>query len=146
MNGFWGNNKSVLDAKGRINIPAKVRKNILPEDANTMIMIRGKGRFIRLYPYSSWTGFIASIKEKLGIGEKYRRYSRHLMRDSSEQILDKQGRLNLPTGLIDYAQLDGEVLIVGCEDWLEVWNPQNYLNYTDSNQSEIEEIEQELDL
>ena len=32
MNGYWGNYKSILDNKGRINFPAKIRKNLSEDD------------------------------------------------------------------------------------------------------------------
>lgn len=140
MSGIWGNYSSALDSKGRINIPVKVRKSLVPEDENTFMLIRGKGKFIVMRPYTLWEKYMESVKEKIGIGKNYEIFSRHLLKDGSQQVLDKQGRINLTKKLIDYAELDGEVQIHTYEDWLEIWKEENYEAYLDSTRFEAEEI------
>jgi len=145
MSGFWGSATSTLDNKGRINFPARFRKNLTAEDEETFILTRGTDPCITLYPLSAWTRTIENIKNKVGSGKEFRIVSRRLMYQASEQKIDKQGRLNLPSALIDYAQLNGEVLIVGYEDRLEVWNPDRYKQYVEATEAEYQRIADELD-
>ncbi len=63
-NGFWGSFRSTLDSKGRINFPAKIRKNLREEDSDTLILIRGSEKCIAMFPLSSWQNFIDKIKKK----------------------------------------------------------------------------------
>lgn len=143
---MWGTYTSALDNKGRINIPVKVRKNLVPEDDNTFMLIRGKGKFIVMRPFTLWEKYMGSAEEKLGNGKNYEIFSRHLLKDGSQQILDKQGRINLTKKLIDYAELDGEVQIHTYKNRLEIWKEENYEEYLNSTRSEAEEISDAHDL
>lgn len=140
MSGMWSTDTSTLDSKGRINIPVKVRKNLLPEDESTFMLLRGKGKFILMRPRTIFEKYMESVEGKLGDGRDYEVFSRHLLQDGSPQALDKQGRINLTKKLIDYAELDGEVEIHTFKDRLEIWNAKNYEEYLNSTRPEMEEI------
>ncbi|MCB0294697.1 MAG: division/cell wall cluster transcriptional repressor MraZ [Calditrichaeota bacterium] len=146
MNGFWGSFKSTLDNKGRINFPAKFRKNLREEDEDTLILIRGTEKCLGVYPRSSWQETVEEIKRKVGTGREFGVVSRRLMYQASEQTIDKQGRLNLPANLIEYAGLEGEVLVVGYEQKIEIWDRDRYRDYVESTESEYLKIAQELDI
>lgn len=141
-----GTHTSALDSKGRINIPVKVRKNLLPEDDNTYMLSRGKGKFILMRPISIWNQYMDEVKEKLGSGQKYEMISRHLSRDSSRQTLDKQGRLNLTKKLIDYAELDGEVEIHTFDNRIELWKGENFEEHMNATQPDADKIREEHDI
>lgn len=146
MSGLWGTYASALDSKGRINIPIKVRRNLVPEDDNTFMLIRGKGKFIVMRPFTLWEKYMQSVEEKLGNGKNYEIFSRHLLKDGSQQMLDKQGRINLTKKLIDYAELDGEVQIHTFRNRLEIWKEENYEEYLNSTRSDADEISDAHDL
>lgn len=141
-----GTHTSALDSKGRINIPVKVRKNLLPEDDNTYMLSRGKGKFIVMRPITLWNQYMEEVKQKVGTGQKFEIISRHLSRDSSRQMLDKQGRLNLTKKLIDYAELDGEVQIHTYENRIELWKEENYEEYLNATQEDADRILKEHDI
>jgi MraZ protein len=48
---------------------------------------------------------------------------RLLFSGAVEISLDRQGRVLIPAYLRDYASLNGEVLIVGMETFVEIWEP-----------------------
>ena len=146
MGGFWSSNSSVLDSKGRINIPVKVRKNLKPEDEKTFIIIRGKNKSLIIYPLSCWDDYIEVVTEKLGTSADFEDFSLHIMNDATEQTMDKQGRLNLPQVLIDYEELEGEVKIIGSQFWLQIWNNKNYKKHVASTKKEHDQMREEKGL
>ena len=146
MNGFWGNFKSTLDTKGRINFPARFRKNLTEADEDTLIIIRGSEKYLAVYPLTAWRQFVDKLKAKIGNDRQFGIVSRRLMFGSSEQSVDKQGRLNLTAGLIEYAQLDGEVAIVGVENKIEVWDASKYREYVEATETDFLKIAHELDI
>ncbi|RMF58504.1 MAG: division/cell wall cluster transcriptional repressor MraZ [Calditrichaeota bacterium] len=146
MNGFWGSFRSTLDAKGRINFPAKIRKNLKEEDEDTLILIRGSEKCIVAFPLTSWHNFVRKIKEKVENDRQFGIIARRLMFEASEQKIDKQGRLNLTTGLIEYAQLNGEVLIVGHEEKIEIWNPAKYQEIVEATEVDFQSFTRDLDI
>ena len=146
MNGFWGNYKSTLDSKGRINFPAKIRKNLREEDQESVILIRGKEKYISCYPLSSWHEKIEKIKSIVENDHEFGVVSRRLMFQASEQKIDKQGRLNISADLIKYAELNGEVMIVGHEKKIELWNPAKYTESVSGTELDYMKITQDLDI
>ncbi|MGH1363066.1 MAG: division/cell wall cluster transcriptional repressor MraZ [Calditrichia bacterium] len=146
MSGFWGSFKSTLDTKGRINFPAKFRKNLREEDEDTLILVRASETCIAMYPLQSWQDTVAAIKSRLTSDREFAVISRRLMYQASEQRIDKQGRLNLTTNLIDYAGLEGEVLVVGYEQKIELWQPARYEDYVRKTEAEFQRISLDLDI
>jgi MraZ protein len=146
MNGFWGSFKSTLDNKGRINFPAKFRKNLREEDEDTLIMIRGTQNCIGVYPLTSWRQTVDTIKRKVQNEREFGIVSRRLMYQAAEQKIDKQGRLNLSANLIEYAGLNGEVLIVGYHNKIEIWDPGKYRQFVETTETDYLNIVRDLDI
>ncbi len=146
MNGYWGNYKSILDNKDRINFPAKIRKNLGEDDRDIVILVRGKEKHISCYPLSSWYEKIEKIKNIVENDREFGLVSRRLMYQASEQKIDKQGRLNISADLIEYAQLNGEVMIVGYEKKIELWSPEKYSESVDGSELDYMKITQDLDI
>lgn len=146
MNGYWGNYKSTLDSKGRINFPAKIRKNLGEDDQDAVILIRGKEKYISCYPLSSWYEKIEKIKNIVDNDHEFGLVSRRLMYQASEQRIDKQGRLNISAELIDFAGLSGEIMIVGYEKKIELWNPERYSESVNGSELDYMKITQDLDI
>ncbi len=122
---LWGQSVAKVDAKGRINIPSKVRRYLRPEDDDTFLVMRHPTEpCVVALPISRWEELVDELYEQLKDRAQLKRILRHLLKGSSEQRLDKQGRLNLTKDLIKFGKLDSEVYIVASKDQLEIWNKQ----------------------
>lgn len=143
---FWGSYKSKLDSKGRINFPAKFRKNLNEEGEETLILIRGNEKCISVYPRNAWSQKVEQIKKQVANDREFAVVSRRMMYEASEQTIDKQGRLNLSAALIDYAGLDVDVLIVGYENKIEIWNYSKYGEFVETATPDYLRITQDLDI
>ncbi|MCK6622083.1 MAG: division/cell wall cluster transcriptional repressor MraZ [Calditrichaceae bacterium] len=146
MNGFWGSVNSTLDNKGRINFPARFRRNLQPEDEDTLMLVRGTHPCISVYPLTSWRYLIEDIRRKVQTEREFGLISRRLMYQAGEQKIDKQGRLNLSADLIEYANLDSEILIVGYQNKLEIWNPDKYQQFVEATETDYQNIVRDLDI
>ena len=45
---------------------------------------------------------------------------------SVEVEIDRQGRMGIASNLREFAGLDGEVLVIGAIDHIELWNPEEW--------------------
>ncbi|NOX36334.1 MAG: hypothetical protein GXO78_02265 [Calditrichaeota bacterium] len=140
MSGFWGYFRTRLDAKGRINVPAKIRKNLRPEDQDTFILIRGTEKYISMHPLSRWEETMERIRQQVKNAQDMKIVIRRLMYQASEQTIDRQGRLNIPAELIEYAELDGDVFIIGTVTRLEIWNPRNFSMDVEGNEDRFRQL------
>jgi MraZ protein len=123
---FIGNYLYSLDNKDRFSIPAKFRKS-LPEDAKDCLVItRGfVDRCVQIFPRNIWDQFIERYKDILQSNKpEHRRFTLWLYRDSTENEIDNQGRVQIPKVLLNYAKIQKEILIIGVNSHIEIWNPQ----------------------
>ncbi len=127
VHNVWGQYTTKLDAKGRINISSKVRRYLRPEDDDTFLVMRHPSEpCIVAMPISRWEELVEKLETRLDNASQLKRILRRLLYGASEQRIDKQGRLNLTQELIEYGQLNGEVLVFGSKDQLEIWNKDVY--------------------
>ena len=63
---------------------------------------------------------------------------------AADFIPDRQGRVLIPQGLRDYAELDSEAVIIGLYDRLEIWNPDNWTNVKANVEEDPESIAEQL--
>ncbi|MBI3194236.1 MAG: division/cell wall cluster transcriptional repressor MraZ, partial [Ignavibacteriae bacterium] len=54
MSSFKGTYQYSVDAKGRISLPMKLKKNVSPHADNSFVITRGKKQCLFLYPQDEW--------------------------------------------------------------------------------------------
>lgn len=142
---FIGSFTYNLDSKGRIAIPAKLRKSLKPEANETFIMTRGTAKCIDIYPLDQWKELVASKLEKLNTFDpKEAMFVRMFLQQAAEDKMDTQSRLLVPKNLIQYAEIEKEVFILGAVKKIEIWNPQIYDKYIQENEALYSEIASEV--
>jgi len=144
MSSFKGQFTYSIDSKGRINIPAKFRKSLDPEANETFVAIPGLDGCIFLYPNDEWKKFEEKLR-KLPINiEKNRRYQRMIFSHASEDRCDKQGRITIPGKLLQRANIEKEVLIIGVLDKIELWNTDIYNQQFEGSDDSYEKIAENI--
>ena len=48
---------------------------------------------------------------------------------ASENVIDSQGRFVIPKNLVQYADLDNNIIVIGAGDHIEIWNEKNWTEY-----------------
>lgn len=137
---FKGQFTYSIDNKGRISIPAKLRKHISPEANDTFVMTRGLSSCIDLYPMDEWLKIEEKLLQLNSFSESEARFLRMISQYASEDKMDSQARILIPQNLLEYAKIENEVLILGALRKIEVWNPKVFSNYLNSSPESYEEI------
>lgn len=146
MSGFRGQAEYVVDSKGRIALPARMRRSLSTDSENTLVLTRGFEKCIFVYPLDQW----AKQEERMEGLDMFQRKERALLRMSTmwlhEETLDAQGRISLSKPLMDYAgiQLGERVAILGVRDHVEVWSPTNLEAYFEDLAQDYEELAEEM--
>ena len=122
-NTFIGEYAYSLDSKGRVNIPAKFRQSLSDDNEGTFVIARGMDACIWIYPLIQWKDIESNLRNLSSLSKINRTFVRNTARYASPSTYDKQGRITLTPSLIDYADLDKDVLIVGMVNKIEIWNP-----------------------
>ena len=140
MSSFKGSFSYAVDSKGRINIPAKMRKNISPEANDQFVVTRGYESCLFLYPYDEWLKLEQTIRKLSPSDPKHRFFTRTLLEHATEAQLDGQFRIMIPKELLQFAKIDNEVRILGILERIEVWNPQVYEEYKAAQNETYENV------
>lgn len=144
MSSFKGSDIYAVDAKGRVSIPSKMRRNIGPEANNTFVVSRGMEKCLYAYPLDEWKKLETSISNLRQSNDRERFYIRMLMQWSEELTMDAQYRLLIPHSLLEFAEITKEVYFVGVLDHIEMWNPANFKKYMDSMKQSYEQVAGEV--
>jgi transcriptional regulator MraZ len=137
---FRGQFSYSIDSKGRISIPAKLRKQISPEANDTFVMTQGTAACIDIYPLDQWLLFEEKLQKLNPFIPEEAKFIRMILQHASEDNLDSQSRILVPQNLIEYAKIDKEVLILGALKKIEVWNPKIYKEYIEQSSETYEQI------
>ncbi len=129
MGFFKGRETYSIDAKGRVNVPAKMRKSIAAEANDTFVVTRGVDKCIVAYPQNEWRTYEERFAQLNQFNEKERYFLRMFLAWSEEVSLDGQQRVSLPKRHIEFAGISGKVTIVGMIDHIEFWDPQEFETY-----------------
>jgi len=121
-NTFTGEYSYTVDPKSRVNIPAKFRQALSPENDNSFAITKGMDQCIWVYPLVEWNKVLTKLREQSS-SQVNRAFTREYSRFASTMSYDKQGRILLSTELIDYAKIDKQVTIIGLINKIEIWNP-----------------------
>jgi MraZ protein len=128
MTGFHGKYDYSVDAKGRVNIPAKFRKTLDPEAGEKFIICRAPGGCLRAYPQNFWQTYVAELNSRPETPEALR-HKRLLYDTASESMLDAQGRISLMPNQMAIAGITKDVSLVGQENYIELWDTAHYAAY-----------------
>lgn len=141
---FKGQETFSIDSKGRVNIPAKMRKSISPEANDTFAITRGVDKCIAAYPLDEWRKYEEKFEQLNQYDEKNRYFLRVLLMWSEEAKLDAQQRICIPKNLLDFAGVDSKVTIVGMIDHIEIWNPEEFEKYLNRYDEPYESIAEKV--
>ena len=123
LNTFTGEFSYTVDAKGRVNIPSKFRKVLSVDNEDTFVITRGMDPCVWVYPIVIWQNIENDLKKLSSLSAINRTFVRNTVRYATPLTYDGQGRIQLTTNLINYADLDKKTLIIGMVNKIEIWNP-----------------------
>jgi len=140
MSSFKGRYSYSADNKGRIALPAKVRKNVSPGANDTFILTRGYEQCLFVYPQDEWAKVEDSIRSLSPSNPQHRFFVRTLLQWAVDCQLDSQARLSIPQDLLKFAGIENEVLILGVLERIEIWNPKIYETYMNNQPATYETV------
>jgi MraZ protein len=141
---FGGTYHHNLDAKGRLNIPAQLRKMISAQANNQLWITRGlKDGCLFVYPNDNWLRKMEELNA-LPRTEENRNAIRIFSAESFPVEIDSQGRIVVPAQFQKQANLIKEVVIAGVMDKIELWNPSAYEKFLGDNSDNYQELVKQL--
>ncbi len=122
---FVGEYAHTLDGKGRLVLPSRFRDGL----ADGCYLTKGQERCLYVFTPEQFDREVERVRAIPRTDRRYRTYARVFFAGASDQQLDRQGRIQLPSGLRDYASLAKEVAVLGVGERIEVWDRDTWASY-----------------
>lgn len=119
---FFGEFNYKIDEKGRVPIPPRFRREL----KEGVVLAPGVEKCINAYSLSEWKKLAATLTPSSLTRNKLRKLNRAIFATAFSLRIDGQGRIALPIPLRDYAGLEDEVVIAGVNNYLELWNKEQW--------------------
>ena len=121
-----GEYRHTFDAKKRVALPAKFRKEL----GKKVVITNGLDNCLFVYPVKEWQK-VAEKLSALSFGQADTRgFNRFMLAGATETDVDSIGRVLVPDFLREFAGLDTKVVIVGIHSRLEILDEKRWQNYT----------------
>ncbi len=137
---FMGEYQHSIDEKGRIIIPARFRELL----GSSFVITRGLDSCLFVYPMSEWGMMEHKLKSLSLMKSEARAFSRFFFSGATECQWDKQGRVNVPAVLRQYAKLDKDCAVLGVSNRVEIWNKELWERYCEESEGSFNEIAEKL--
>lgn len=140
INMFMGEFHHSIDDKGRLILPAKFREDL----GDNFIITRGLEECLFIYSISEWEKITHKLNNLPFTKKDARSFMRFFLSGATATEFDKQGRINITSPLISYADLKKECVIIGVGDRIEVWSKEKWDNFYNSNKEKLSDIAETL--
>lgn len=145
MAAFSGKYYYTVDQKGRLIIPAPFRE-ILSSNYSNKIFITNAAfdRCLHIYPYEEWSRLEEKVRGLPKMLEEVRFFMRRVIASAQECPVDRQGRILVPAVHREDAGINGEVVIVGQIEKIELWDRREWDSVVDVGKMDRKAAEERL--
>lgn len=126
MGQLTGEFECKLDAKGRMALPAALKRQLPDVEQEGLVVNRGFEKHLVFYTKAEWAKITTRLSKLNRYKAKNRQFIRTFTRGHTELSVDGAGRVLFPKSLLEYAGIDSEVVLLCQFDQIEVWAKEAY--------------------
>ncbi len=116
-----------IDQKLRLAMPKPFREAF--EDERQLVLTPGTDGSLSLFSSRTFASLAGQLSARSPSGQEVRAFSRLLYAQSRSVELDSQGRIRLPAELAKLGNLEGDIVVLGVGDHVELWNKSRWEAY-----------------
>lgn len=130
---FSGEYTHTIDDKGRAIVPAKFREGL----GDSFMVTKGLDGCLFAYPASEWALIEENFKNASNTSKDARKFQRFFFGGAVLCEVDKQGRINIPQNLREYAQITKDIVSVGVLKRVEIWDKSKWSDETSFDDMDV---------
>ena len=145
MNSFIGTYECKADAKGRLMIPAVLKKQLAAALQDGFVLKRSVFQpCLELYPMSEWNAMMQKVNKLNRFKKKNNDFIRRFTAGVKMVDVDSTGRLLIPKDLISFSGISKEVVLASAVNILEIWDKDKYEQAIDDAASDFADLAEEV--
>lgn len=122
-----GNAPATIDDKGRIKVPSVFRAEIESSWGSDFYVTSLSGESVLVYPLPVWQEIEERLANLPSLNPTKKKFLDRTNYYGQLTSTDKSGRILIPTLLRDSAKMNGEVVVLGNFNYLDIWNHEVFL-------------------
>ena len=123
MQHFIGTYECKADSKGRIMLPAALKKQLSNHLNKSFVIKRAVfNKCLELYPLDQWEGLMEKVNKLNRFNKKNNDFIRRFTAGVKLLEVDITGRLLIPKDLTNHAEISKEVVVSSVVNILEIWD------------------------
>lgn len=137
---FIGEYQHTLDSKGRVIIPSRFREDL----GDGFVMTKGLDNCLFIYPKNEWAILEEKLKTLPLTNRDARAFIRFFFSGATECIIDKQGRVLIPSNLREHSKLEKDVVVIGVSTRMEIWSKEEWDTYNNDDNLSYDNIAEKM--
>jgi MraZ protein len=135
-----GEHEHSLDDKNRLTLPARLREQL----GDRVVIARGLDGCLSVYAYPEWESLAGRVGTLDQFSGDVRTMQRNVFASAVEADLDKQGRVVIPSALLESRGIGREVTVVGVYNRLEIWDRSAWHDQRQHDEGRAEDVAERL--
>lgn len=116
-----------ISKKHQVALPMRIRAEL----GDRLIVTKGIESCLQIVSPKNWEILLEGTEGKPFLDKTTRELHRFLFGNAVELVLDKQGRMILPDYLVTYAKIKSQVVFIGIQRYVEVWDTDEFKKHED---------------
>lgn len=137
---FIGEYSHTIDAKRRMAVPVKFRKDL----GKKAVLTRGLDNCLYLYSLKEWEVLARKLAALPISRADSRAFSRLMLAGAMDVTLDQLGRILIPDYLKEYAGLKKQAVVTGLYNRIEIWDADKWSAYKEQTTKQVEDIAEKM--
>ncbi|GAA3773407.1 division/cell wall cluster transcriptional repressor MraZ [Corallibacter vietnamensis] len=145
MSSLIGTYECKVDAKGRLMLPAALKKQLAPVLQNGFVLKRAVFQpCLELYPMEQWETLMQRVNKLNRFKKKNNDFIRRFTAGVKIIEVDVTGRVLIPKDLIGFAGISKEIVVSSSIDILEIWDKDKYEQAIDDAMGDFADLAEEV--
>jgi len=145
LNTIIGTYECKVDAKGRLMIPAPMKKQLAASMQEGFVLKRSVFQpCLELYPMSEWNVLMAKINKLNRFVKKNNDFIRRFTAGVKVVEIDNLGRLLIPKDLVVFASIDKDVVLSSAVNIIEIWDKERYEKSIDDSVVDFADLAEDV--
>ncbi len=137
---YYGEAITRLDDKGRITVPRDIREKMKALRHKEWFLTRGFDGCIFMFEGRTWDKLRTQASRYSTMNAKAMDFRRLLFGSLADAEIDAQGRMAVPLHLREYANLTRDVVLLGVDDHLQIWDKEAWRAFQKTKEAEFKEM------
>ncbi|MNK06984.1 cell division protein MraZ [compost metagenome] len=145
MNTIIGTYECKVDTKGRLMLPAPLKKQLSQEVNEGFVLKRSVFQpCLELYPMSEWNVMMQKINKLNRFVKKNNDFIRRFTAGVKVIEVDATGRLLIPKDLVVFAGIDKDIVLSSAVNIVEIWDKDKYEQSIDDSVMDFADLAEEV--